>query len=104
MSKKMLKSIPATGNVLMNQTPFLGGGGNGGGQDGRNAIVEMETPAAGVVLEGHDGLDSPAEDDEGWFTLLTGIAGQSKYEINLPRWVRRGAAGGTDDITLHGVQ
>lgn len=101
---KMIKTIPATGSVEMNQTPFLGGGGFGLGQDGRNAIVRVETPAAGVMLMGHDAIDKPADNDADWFPLLTATADQSIYEINLPRWIKRGAAGGTGDITLEGVQ
>lgn len=102
----MLKTIPDYPTpVLMDQTPFMGGGGLGGGVDGRNVIVELsDAPDGGTILQGHDAIDQPATGDAGWYTLLAPSAtSQLKHEVNLPRWVRRGN-GWPGTITLHGVQ
>lgn len=102
----MIKKIAAgTAPVKMDASPFLGGGGQGGVNGGaRNVLVHM-TPAVGILLEGHDGLDTPDAGDTEWYPLLTGVAGDtSPLEAPIARWVRRGPAGGAGIITLEGVQ
>ena len=97
----MTIAMPAdTSIVSLGKSPLLGG-------QGRNGFAHIVTPAAGVMLQGHDqgGNVAPAAGDAGWYTLLTTTTTSAKLqEIVLPRWIRRGAAGGTDPITIEGVQ
>lgn len=97
----MTLPLPAdTSIVSLGKTPLLGG-------QGRNGIAHVAVPAAGVMLQGHDSGSStaPASGDAGWYNLLTTTTTSAKVlEIVLPRWIRRGAAGGTDPITIEGVQ
>jgi len=97
----MTITMPAdTTIVSLGKTPLLGG-------QGRNGIAHIATPAAGVMLQGNDkgGNTAPASDDAGWYTLLTtATTSANQQEIVLPRWIRRGAAGGTDPIVIEGVQ
>ena len=97
----MTITLPAdTSIVSLGKTPLLGG-------QGRNGIAHIGVPAAGVMLQGHDlgGNTAPASGDAGWYTLLTTATTSAKVqEIVLPRWIRRGAAGGTDPIVIEGVQ
>lgn len=91
--------MPAnTDIVALDKTPLLGG-------EGREGIANIETPAVGVMLEGHNGVDLPAAGDSGWFTVFTGTADSPNVNLiaDLPRWIRRGAAGGTASITLEGT-
>lgn len=101
MANTMTIAMPAdTSIVSLGKTPLLGG-------QGRNGFAHVATPAAGVMLQGHDapGNSAPASGDAGWYTLLTMTTTSAKIqEIVLPRWIRRGAAGGTDPITIEGVQ
>lgn len=101
MPNAMTIPMPAdTSIVSLGKTPLLGG-------QGRNGFAHVTTPAAGVMLQGHDGGGNvaPASGDAGWYNLLTMTATSAKLqEITLPRWIRRGAAGGTDPITIEGVQ
>lgn len=97
----MTITMPAdTSIVSLGKTPLLGG-------QGRNGIAHVQTPAAGVMIQGHDapGNSAPASGDSGWYNLLTMATTSAKQqEIVLPRWIRRGAAGGTDPIVIEGVQ
>jgi hypothetical protein len=94
-------TLPAdTSIVSLGKTPYLGG-------QGRNGKAHIAVPAAGVMLQGHDqgGNVAPAAGDAGWYNLLTTATTSAKVqEIVLPRWIRRGAAGGTDPITIEGIQ
>lgn len=86
--------------VSLNVTPLQGG-------YGRNGIAYIPTPAAGVMLQGNDKLTSgaPLANDAGWYDLLTTTTASSDaLEIVLPRYIRRGAAGGTGPITIEGIQ
>lgn len=86
--------------VSLNITPLQGGWG-------RNGKAYIKTPAAGVMLQGNDTLTgtAPLAGDAGWYNLLTTTAtSNTVQEIVLPRYIRRGAAGGTDPITIEGVQ
>lgn len=91
--------------VAMDRTPHLGG-------HGRNAVAQLGangSVTSGVILEGHNGMPSdgePAEDDDGWFTLLSGVAGghgPTAEIADLPHWVRSGAAA-TAPVKIQGIQ
>lgn len=94
-------TMPAdTSIVSLGNTPLQGG-------QGRNGFVNITTPAAGVMLEGNNapGNTAPAAGDANWYSLGTmATTSPKRQEIVLPRWIRRGAAGGTDTITIEGVQ
>lgn len=97
--------------IQLNETPFMGGGGNGGGTDGRNALLHFSAPVGGsgvVLIQGHDGVDQPASGDSGWFTIHTqNAAAAQTTEIRLPRWIRLNvtvAGTGTPNVWLEGVQ
>lgn len=106
--------ITATGPqtaILLNESPFMGGGGKGGGTDGRNAILALAGAVGGsgvVLIEGHDGTDTPDEESTDWFTVETlNAASPLRQEILLPRWIRVNVdTAGTGTLTAHleGVQ
>lgn len=112
LSASLAVATPAIGAAIaMNATPFLGGGGAGGGTDGRNALLHFSAPVGGagvVLIQGHDGIDTPASGDAGWFTIRTqNAAATTTSEILLPRWLRLNitvAGTGTPEVWLEGVQ
>lgn len=86
--------------VSLGHTPYLGG-------RGRNGKAYISAPAAGVMLQGNDtgGSVAPLAGDANWYNLLTmATTSNTVQEITLPRWIRRGAAGGTAAITIEGIQ
>lgn len=93
--------MPADTSIIeLNVSPFLGGRNH-------NMQITVQTPAAGVMLQGNDlaGNTAPLTGDAGWYTLLTMTTTSApKQETLVPRWIRRGAAGGTAPITLEGIQ
>lgn len=104
---------------------FLGRTPHGGGA-GRECKYQVLAPTLTAVVEiqGHNGhgeggafgeIDPPAEDDSGWFTVLTFGAGEPALEdrsgeiADLPRWIRYETttldADGPDVVVvLEGVQ
>lgn len=100
MGTQTIKMPADTTIVSLNITPLQGG-------QGRNGKAYIDAPAAGVMLQGNDQQvgPTPAANDAGWYDLLTTTANGAKVqEIILPRYIRRGAAGGTGPITIEGIQ
>lgn len=93
--------MPADTTIIgLNVSPVLGG-------LGRNGFANIMTPAAGVMLIGNNlpGDVAPPSNDPNWFTVLTmATTSNPRQEITLPRWIARGAAGGSASITIEGVQ
>jgi hypothetical protein len=117
MSKVMRKalatalSITATdiqAPIKLDDTPFMGG-------KGRSGYLGLQAAVGGsgsIKVQGHNGDENgtsePAEDDSGWFDIVTlTSASPLSQEIELPLYIRTNVTVvGTGTITawLDGVQ